>query len=52
MISAAFSYCPCAAYTLPKLPYAGIPRVALNRLLIRLGRFIQFPGYILDSSRR
>ena len=25
---------------------SGIPRVALNRFLIRLGRFIQFPGYI------
>ena len=47
MISAAFSYCPCAAYTMPKLPYAAVfPRVALNLLLIRLGRFIQFSGYI------
>ena len=48
VISAAFSYCPCPEYTLPKLPYAAdVSRVALNLLLIRLGRFIQFSGYIL-----
>ena len=26
VISAAFSYCPCSAYTMPKLPYAPISR--------------------------
>ena len=32
---------------MPKLPYApDVSRVALNLLLIRLGRFIQFSGYI------
>ena len=48
MISVAFSYCPSEAYTMPRLACTpGSLRVALNLLLIRLCRFIQFSGYIL-----
>ena len=50
--SAAFSYCPCAVYTLPRPDVRGeVSRVALNPLLIGLCSFLQFPGYVLDSSR-